>query len=134
MAQAYRPRFGRDDVPELLVEPLRPAVERVRAVVRRYMTGLAVEHERAARDAVGEAADGRPEILPLGEVLGEAGMAEDDVGGNTARVGDDERLQRRAPRDDGCLDPVRVRQRHRRNLAAVGERPEAPHGQRRAMR
>ncbi len=113
-----------DDLPQLLVEACRAAVERVGAVVDRHLIRLAVEREPAPGDPVGEAPDGRAEILRVVEIVLEVVIAERDVGKVPGAIGQDQRLQRRPPGDDRRVDAVLVDQRHRRHRAAVGQRAE----------
>ncbi len=114
-----RPALDRGHFPQDLVETERTAVQRVRAIVDRRLPRLAVELEAPARQPVGEAADGRSEILGLVDIVGEIVIAERDIGLLAVAVGHHHRLQRRAERDDRCRNAVAVGQRHRGHAAPV---------------
>src|SRR6267154_1596498 len=56
------------DPPEMSIEAVMAAMERVRAVVGFELDQRPVEHEPRAGDAVGVSADGRPEEATRGEI------------------------------------------------------------------
>ncbi len=101
--------------PDLVVEPVDAAVERVRRVVDRQVVRHPVEGERALGDPVRVAADDRPEIRAagreravLGDVVVEGREPEHDVGRAAALVGHPELLDRAAVGDDLDHHPLAV--------------------------
>ena len=66
-------------------------MEGVLAVVDGERVGLAVEREASLGDAIGVAADERPEVSRLAGIAVERVEAEDDVGELAGLVGDGER-------------------------------------------
>ena len=101
--------LDRADLPELLVETVQPAVQRVRAVVGRELKRLAVEPEARIGNAIGVAADRGAEEAASAEIAGEIVMAEHDVVAAAVRIRHQQRLQRGAQRDDARLKAVRCR-------------------------
>ena len=75
------------DLPQHLVESLKPAVQMIRPVVGLERVPLPVELELPPRDAVREAPHRRAEILRLGEILGCARVTEHDIGRLPVRSG-----------------------------------------------
>ena len=84
------------DGPGLAVEAGQPAMQGVGAVIGRQLKARAIQFERAVRDPVGVAADGRAKEAPDREIAGEIVAAEDDIGETPGTIRRKDRLQRRA--------------------------------------
>jgi hypothetical protein len=109
------------DLPDLLVEALDPAVQGGDAVVvQGQLVGLAVEHEPALADAVGEAADRGPEIAGVPGVGLGVLEAQGDVGLGPVAAGRDQRLQGGAVGDHRGADALAIGQGYGLDLDAVG--------------
>ena len=75
--------------PQLLVESIRPAVQRVLAVVDRQVVGFAVQREFSVRDPVAVAADEGPEIGVIFQVGRQRVVPEHQFGSGHGDAGDD---------------------------------------------
>src|SRR6202012_3867271 len=91
------------NVPELAVEAVEAAMQRIRAVVDWKLERLAIERELPVGDAVGVAADGRAKKLPFGEIAVKGIMAEHDVVVTALGFRRDQCLDHRAMGDDASL-------------------------------
>ena len=89
-----------DDLPHMLVEPDRAAVQRVGLVVERQLVGLAVEREAATGNPVGIAADRLAPVIGMRDVARGIVIAERHVGDVPVSIRTIERLQRRAQGHD----------------------------------
>ena len=112
-------------LPNLIVEAVRAAVQRVGRIVDRQIVGFAVERELAFGDAVAVASDQRAEegaallCVAVADVAVEIVKAENDVGGVAVAIGRLERDDDAAIGDDGGFD-ASVGQRVRLDLGAIG--------------
>ncbi len=96
-------------------------MQRIRPVIGGELHRLAVEHKARIGNAVGVTSDGRAEKSPLGEIVREFVIAEQDIVANPLRVGDDQRLQACAKGDDAGLETVGAAQHHAFDRAAIGQ-------------
>ncbi|MGY3125099.1 hypothetical protein ACVWXQ_009036 [Bradyrhizobium sp. S3.14.4] len=111
-------------LPELAIEPVEAAVQRIRTVVDRKLHRFAVQRKSSVGNAVGVAADGGTEELSFGEITGERVMAEHDVVVTAFGVRCDERLDHRAMGDDAGFEPALPAQHDALDVAAVRQRSE----------
>src|SRR3954447_12714383 len=110
------------NVPELAIEAVEAAMQRIRSVVDGKLHRLAVQRKLSVGDAIGVAADGGAEKLSLGEIAGECVMAEHDVVVAALGVRRDQGLQGCTMGDDARLEPALAAQHDAVHLAAVRQR------------
>ncbi len=94
------------DLPQLLVKPLAPAVERIALVIERQLIGLAIHGELAPADAVGIAADRAAEEIRPREIIGKLVIAEQHIGLPAITIGAGQRLQCRAIGQDASRNAL----------------------------
>ena len=112
------------DLPELPVEAIDPAMKRMRTVICGELHHLAFEHETRIGNAIGIATDGRAEELPIVEIVIKLVMPEHDVVAATLRVRHYQRLERSAIGYDTCLEAVCCAEDHALDGAAVRQHAE----------
>ena len=120
--------------PDVLVEALEAAVQRVGTVVGGELVLLAVQGEGGVGDPVAVAADDGPEVRVRLQVAVDRVEAEGHVGGAARAVGHDDPLHDGAPRDDVHLHAVRVLERVALDRGAVERLAERLRGWRAARR
>src|SRR6266850_1464002 len=98
--------------PALAVETCQTAVKRVGAVIGRQLKAMAIQLERAVRDAVGITTDRGAEETPNRDITFKVIAAKDDVGKVASAVRREDGLQRCAIGNDPHLEAVVATQRH----------------------
>src|SRR5262249_15950383 len=101
-----------NDLPELAIKTLRPAMQRVGAVVGIEADRRLVEHEARSGDSVGVAPDRGAEEFALREIAVAFVVPEDDIGAMPVAIGDLQRLQRGTEGNDCGLKAVAATQSH----------------------
>src|SRR5215469_10685330 len=123
--------------PNLLVEPVETSVQRVVAIVLRYVVGLSIQLKRAARNAIGVAADNRPHVGLVSRlhVPIESVETKYDIRGLSVAVGRFDRLHDSAVGEDlngylAVLQGVQIdRLAVRRTRCLFGNLPQHLHHQ-----